>query len=143
MGRLKNMTTLKELVANQNLTGDTDIQIIKAFFTLNDMEEEGMDLFYALTKSKIAKLNHRQYIVEEWVSYLPSTYLYENYDLETADMLHRLELDYLSYGEKLSDWSLKWAQENVPNIIRPECYFNPLVDWLEERGIEFKKREVK
>lgn len=67
MGKLKNMTTLKELVANQNLTSDTDIQIIKAFFTLNDMEEEGMDLFYALTKSKIAKLNHRQYIVEEWV----------------------------------------------------------------------------
>ena len=29
MGKLKNMTTLKELVANQNLTGDTDIQIIK------------------------------------------------------------------------------------------------------------------
>ena len=63
MGRLKNMTTLKELVPNQNLTGDNDIQIIKAFFTLNDMEEEGMDLIHELTKSKIAKLNHRQYIV--------------------------------------------------------------------------------
>lgn len=42
MGRLKNMTTLKELVANQNLTGDNDIQIIKAFFTLNDMDCRGM-----------------------------------------------------------------------------------------------------
>ena len=143
MGKLNNMTTLKELVANQNLTGHTDIQIIKAFFTLNDMEEEGMDLFYALTKSKIAKLNHRQYIVEEWVSHLPSTYLYENYDLETADMLHRLELDYLSNGEELSDWSLKWAQENISNIISPECYFVPLVHWLEKRGIKFKERNTK
>ena len=142
MGRLKNMTTLKELVANQNLTGDNDIQIIKAFFTLNDMEEEGMDLIHELTKSKIAKLNHRQYIIEEWVSHLPSKYLYENYDLETADWLHRLELNYLSYGGELSDWSFKWAQENVPNIIRPECYFNPLIDWLEKHGIKFKERKV-
>ena len=50
MGRLKNMTTLKELVANQNLTGDNDIQIIKAFFTLNDMEEEGMEWYLNLRK---------------------------------------------------------------------------------------------
>ena len=27
--------------------------------------------------------------------------------------------------------------ENVPNIIRPKAYFNPLIEWLEERGIRF------
>ena len=30
--------------------------------------------------------------------------------------------------------------ENVPNILRPEVYFNPLVEWMEEQGIQFQKR---
>ena len=55
-------------------------------------------------------------------------------------MLHSLELDYLANGGKLSDDFLKWAKENVPNIIQPEVYFFPLVDWLEERDIKFIER---
>lgn len=69
---------------------------------------------------------------------LPSEYLYKNYNLEVADKLHKLELDYLIHGGELTNTWLKWAKGNVPNIIRPECYFNPLVEWLEERGIKFK-----
>ena len=65
------------------------------------------------------------------------------YDLDTADRLHSLELDYLANGGKLSDSFLKWAKENVPNIIQPEVYFFPLVDWLEERDIKFIERNNK
>lgn len=142
MGRLKNMTTLKELVANQNLTGNTDIQIIKVFFTLNDMEEEGMDLFYALTKSKIEKMKSKHHMSVERITYLSSRYLYETYNLEIADKLYQLELDYLVHGGELTNIWLEWAQGNVPNIIKPEHYFFPLVDWLEERGIKFKERKT-
>lgn len=136
------MTTLKELVDNQELTNDSDIQIIKTFFILNNMEEEGVDLIYQLTKSKIQKIKSKQAISEEWITQLPSEYLYKNYNLEVADKLHKLELDYLIHGGELTNTWLKWAKENVPNIIRPECYFNPLVEWLEERGIKFKKRKA-
>lgn len=136
------MTTLKEIVDNQEFTNDSDIQIIKAFFTLNDMEEEGMDLIYQLTKSKIQKIKNKQAISEEWITQLPSEYLYKNYNLEVADKLHKLELDYLTHGGELTNTWLKWAKENVPNIIRPECYFNPLVEWLEEREIKFKERKI-
>lgn len=135
------MITLKQLVEEQKLTGITDIQIIRTFLTENDLEEEGMDLIYELTKSKVEKLKHQQGIVQGWVSYLPSQYLYENYDLETAHRLHNLELDYLSYGCKLSDSRLKWAKENIPNIKEPVLYFQPLVKWLAERGIRFKDEE--
>ena len=132
------MVTLEQLVKEQKWNGMTDIQIIRNFFESNDLEEDGMDLIHDLTKSKLEKLKRKQKIVREWTSYLPSKYLYENYDLDTADMLHTLELDYLSNGGNLSKNRLEWAKENVPNIERPQCYFNPLVEYLEINGVLFK-----
>lgn len=134
------MVTLEKLVHEQKYNGMSDIGVIRAFFDLNNMEEEGMELIYELSKSKIEKLKHERKIVREWTSHLPSKYLYENYDLDTANWLHSLELNYLSYGGKLTEGFLKWAKENVPNIERPQVYFNPLVNWLKDRGIEFKPR---
>ena len=132
------MATLEQLVQKQKLFDMTDIQVIKMFFSLNDLEEEGVELITELSKAKIEKLKHRKQMVEDWTSYLPSKYLYENYDLEMADKLHALELDFLSHGCELSELRLEWARENVPNIIRPQAYFNPLIDYLEEKGIRFK-----
>ena len=77
-------------------------------------------------------------MVKEWTSYLPSKYLYENYDLEIADMLHTLELDYLSHGGELSKSRLEWARKNIPNIEFPEVYFMPLIEWLDNKDIRFK-----
>ena len=54
------MTTLKQLVEYQKLDGMSDIQVIKTFFDLNDIEEEGMDLIHELTKTKVEKLKRRQ-----------------------------------------------------------------------------------
>ena len=134
------MVTLEQLVKEQKLFDMTDIQVIKRFFYLNNMEEEGVDLIYELTQSKIEKLKRKERIVEEWTSILPSKYLYENYDLDTADKLHALELDFLSHGCELSELRLEWARENVPNIVQPQVYFIPLMEWMEENGIKFKDR---
>lgn len=135
------MITLEQLVNEQKITRMSDIQIIQAFFETNDMEVEGMDLIQNLTKSKIEKMRQKERMVKDWVSYLPSKYLYEHYDLDTADKLHTLELDFLSNGGELSNTRLKWAKENVPSIERPKAYFNPLVAWLEEKDILFKGEE--
>ena len=134
------MVTLEQLVKEQKLFDMTDIQVIKMFFALNDVEEEGIELITELSKAKIEKLKRKKQMVEDWTSYLPSKYLYENYDLDTADELHRLELDYLSHGCELSESRLEWARKNVPNITRPQAYFNPLIDYLEEKGIRFKDK---
>ena len=134
------MVTLEQLVNEQKLLDMTDIQVIRRFFYLNDLEEEGVELITELSKVKIEKLKRRKQMVEDWTSYLPSKYLYENYDLEMADKLHALELDFLSHGCELSELRLEWARENVPNIIRPQAYFNPLIDYLEEKGIRFKDK---
>ena len=132
------MVTLEQLVKEQKWNDMTDIQIIKTFFDKNNMEEEGMDLITELSKIKVEKLKHKERMVKEWTSYLPSKYLYENYDLDIADRLHALELDYLSHGGELSKNRLEWAKENIPNIERPKVYFNPLVEWLDGKGIRFK-----
>ena len=132
------MVTLEQLVKEQKWNDMTDIQIIKTFFDKNNMEEEGMDLITELSKIKVEKLKHKERMVKEWTSYLPSKYLYENYDLDIADRLHALELDYLSNGGELSKSRLEWAKENLPNIELPKCYFNPLIEWLDNKGIRFK-----
>lgn len=132
------MVTLRELVENQKWNDATDIQIIRAFFEMNNLEEEGITLISCLTQSKISKIKNKYAMAEEWICMLPSKYLYENYDLDMADHLHRLELNYLINGEKLSKSQFKWAKENIPNIKRPEAYFNPLIKWLEEKDIRFK-----
>ena len=134
------MVTLEQLVKEQKLFDMTDIQVVKMFFSLNDLEEEGVELITELSKVKIEKLKRRKQMVEDWTSYLPSKYLYESYDLDTADKLHTLELDFLSHDCELSEIRLDWARENVPNIVIPQAYFNPLIDYLEEKGIRFKDR---
>ena len=118
----------------------TDIQVIKTFFDLNNMEEEGIEMITELSKIKVEKLKHKHNVAETWVCMLPSKYLYEHYDLDIADKLHNLELNYLVNGGELSGGFLEWAKANVPNIVRPQAYFNPLVDWLKDKGIEFKSR---
>lgn len=132
------MKTLEEYIKWQSVTGMTDMQIIKAYFIDNDMEEEGMEISHELAKSKIEKMKRQERSVKEWTSYLPSKYLYANYDLDTADWLHTLELDYLTHKCKLSSGRLEWAKENIPNIKMPKVYFQPLVEWLDDKGIRFK-----
>jgi len=134
------MVTLKQLVYEQKLNGMSDIQIIKEFFDLNNLEEEGMDLIHELTRTKIEKMKQKHRMSEEWACILPSKYLYETYDLDIADKLHTLELNYLVNGGELSKNHLEWAIENIPNIEEPKAYFQPLVEWLKDKGIRFKTK---
>lgn len=133
------MVTLKELVENQKYTEESDMELIRKFFIANDLEEEGIDLVTNLTKEKVAKLKRKHKLVEDWATILPSTYLYKTYALEIANKLHMMELDYLVNGGSLSNHLLEWAKEHLPSIERPKAYFNPLVDWLENKGVYFKK----
>lgn len=132
------MVTLKQLVENQTFTDMSDAQVIRTFFELNDMEEEGIEMIHKLTKSKVEKLKHVRRVTQEWTSYLPSKYLYETYDLDTAHKLHTLELDYLTHGCELSKSRLELAKEIVPNLKMPEVYFRPLIEYLDSKDIRFE-----
>jgi len=131
------MITLAKLVEDQKWNEMSDIQVIKTFFDVNNLEEEGINLITELSRIKIEKLKRKEAMVKEWISYLPSKYLYENYDLDIADHLHTLELDFLSNGGNLSAKRLKWAKENLSHIKQPQLYFNPLVEWLNKNDVYF------
>lgn len=132
------MKELKDYIELQKLTGMSDMEIITAYFVDNDIEEEAMEVSHNLAKAKIKKLKDRSYIIKEWAYTIPSDYLYDNYLVKTATMLHRIELDYIVNGE-VTGSRLKWAKENIPDIKMPYVYFQPCVRWLEENGIEFKE----
>jgi len=57
------MITLKELVQEQAWNDATDLQIIKAYFELNDLEADGIDIISELTKSKINKIKNQWIIL--------------------------------------------------------------------------------
>lgn len=134
------MNDLKSYTDLQKLTGMSDMEIIIQYFIDNDMEEEAMNICHKLANSKIQKMKDREHIVREWAYTIPSDYLYKNYPIEIATMLHRMALDYIINGE-VTDSRLEWARENVPNIERPLAYFQPCIKWLEEKGIEFMEDE--
>lgn len=131
------MKTLEDYIKWQSVTDMTDMQIIRAYFIDNDMEEEGMEISHDLAKSKIEKMKTRKHIINEWSYTIPSEYLYENYSVDIASNLHRIELDYIVNGE-VTGSRLKWAKENIPNIEMPKVYFMPCMDWLAANGVEFK-----
>ena len=137
------MKTLKELVQYQDITGISDIEVIIMYFKENDIEEQGMILSYELAKDKIDKMKKYQHFVREWNVSPFSKELYKKYDLDTADNLLSLKLDFIANNQKLSDTWFKWAKENIPNIENPIPqipYFIPLIEWLEKQGIKFKER---
>lgn len=130
------MVTLEELVEFKKLTGQSDIAVIRDFFIQNDMEAEAITMMADLSTIKMNKLNTRIRNFKTWAPILPSEYLYENYDLDTATRLHRMELAYLADDMKTY---LEWAKENIPKIKKPFVYFQPLVEYLKEQGIKFKE----
>lgn len=132
------MKTLREYVELQKLTGMSDMEIIISYFIDNDIEEEAMEVSHQLAKSKIKKVKHRMNYIREWAYYIPSEYIYENYSLDIATRLHKIELDFIVNGEVTGE-RLEWAKENFPNIELPKVYFFPCVDWLEGQGIKFKE----
>lgn len=131
------MKKLKDYIELQKITGMSDMEIIMSYFIDNDMEEEAMEVSHQLAKSKIEKMKHRMNYIREWAYYIPSKYIYENYSLDIATTLHRIELDFIVNGE-VTGTRLEWAKDNFPNIELPKVYFFPCVDWLEEQGIKFK-----
>ena len=131
------MKTLKEYIAMQSYTDMSDQEVILAYFVDNNMEEEAMELTHKLAKAKIGKMRRRLDVIETWAYIIPSEYLYQTYSIETASMLHRLELDYI-VNREVTGRRLEWAKENCPSIVEPEVYFVPCIDWLAKHGVRFK-----
>lgn len=135
------MVTLKELVKDQDYTGGSDLGLIRSWFIMNGKESAGIEMITDLASAAIEKKDSDLRRVE-WASMLPSKYLYETYSLDIADQLHSIELDYIVHG-KVGEKKMRWAEENLPKIKEPQCYFRPCIEWLAENGVKFKNSTIK
>lgn len=140
------MKLLKQFILEQKLTGESDLDIIKRWFTENDMEQEGLKIIADLSYSKSNKIQQTLEYARLWVPYAcaePKQPRYAKkrhyYDRKIETKLIQIS-QYYMLKMPLSEVLLDWAKENIPKIERPFMYFQPTVDWLDkEYGIRFKE----
>ena len=140
--------TLKELVDNQKYTGLSDMDIIEAWFTLNNKESEGMSLITQLSKSKLNKLENTLSYARTWIPTVPPIYeanigCKHPVSKDIGDKLDAIIQRHL-FGMPLNEKLLNWAKETIPSINTPTIMFVPAIEWLrDEYGIEFADKITK
>lgn len=135
------MKTLKELVLLQQLTGKDDLEIIKTWFIVNNMESEGLTLITDLAKSQLNRLEDILVKARSWIPYLPDLEKSnKGLTYEQAHHLHAITNMFLLGMDLKESNYYKWAKDNIPNIPKPNIIYVPCVEWLEnEYGIKFKE----
>ena len=141
------MITLEELVNNQRITGLSDIDIIKAWFTLNGKESEGISLITELSESKLNKLEYMINYARTWIPTVPNVYeanieSKKPVERDVAAKLDRIIQCHL-LGLRLGGSLLAWAEETIPTMNTPTIIFRPAIEWLrDEYGIEFADKTI-
>jgi hypothetical protein len=134
--------TLKEIIALQPISGDSDIDIIKQWFILNGQEAEGIAMISDLSASKVNRLERILRNAQSWIPVVPDVYESNSGKVpkDVANKLNQLTKLYL-LDLRLSDELFTWARKTIPTMKIPTCIFVPMVEWLEtEYGIKFKDR---
>lgn len=144
--------TLEQLVEINKIVKAPDLQLIKDWFVINNLEEEGIRMLAELSFNKLIKVETSLNSIRNWDVYLQDVWDNQlranknDYDKETADNLTRLERVGLLNEDLKSYFELyEWAKENVPNLICPKQYYIPTFHYLAKYGIYFKdmpKEEV-
>ena len=136
--------SLKKLVDAQFMTNMTDLEVIKAWFTYNHCEQEGLTLIADLSKSKVDKLENVLINARTWIPVLPSVTdnLKSEINEEFAKNFNKIVNIHLLDME-LNDELLEWAKETIPKLKTPKTIFRPALEWLKDKyGIEFKDKVI-
>ena len=134
--------TLKQLIKEQQCTGESDIDIIKRWFIINDQESEGMELVVKLSKAKYIKLDSIMKQAKLWIPSMPDFYECNKGTKNELTREQARKLTIISYryllDMNLDDNLLDWAKKTIPTLNTPNYLFNPMIDWLKSSyGIEF------
>lgn len=137
--------TLEQLVEINKIVKAPDLQLIKEWFVINNLEEEGIKMLAELSYNKSIKLETSLNSIRSWDLTLQDVWNNQlsgnknDYDKETADKLTMLERAGLLNLDLESYITLyEWAKENVPNIDCPKVYYIPTFHYLSKYGIYFK-----
>jgi len=140
------MTTLRELIARQYLTSETDLEVILKWFIENNLEQEGLELIPKLAKSKSDKLEEVLNYARSWI---PNTIIplpkrskgakkIHYYDAPTTHNLS-LIVQCSILKVELPPYLKEWAEKTIPTMDTPTLFFMPTVEWLKDKyNIRFK-----
>lgn len=144
-----NPTPLSEYVEMQELTGESDADLILRFLSENEMEEEMVDAIVRLLKISI---NKKDQILNQSRVWIPT--IVNNRKINKAtehrcaiptedeQILYDLLTSFFLLGMDIPDSVLEEAKLIIPNRERPFVIYNPMLEWLKEKyGIEFFKEE--
>ena len=144
-----NPTPLSEYVKMQELTGESDADLILRFLSENETEEEMVDAIVRLLKISINKkdqiLNQSRVWIPEIVGFRKANRS-KRVNTRTSSEREQILFDrltcYFLLGMDIPDSVLEEAKSIIPNRERPFVIFNPMLEWLKEKyGIEFFKEE--
>ena len=136
--------TLSYLVERNKIAKLPDLELIKEWFTENNLEEEGIKLLADLSYSKITKLetslnsirNHDLSLIDVRKNLKNEP---EKYSEEVADNLTMLErAGLLNLNLRQYTFLYDWAKENIHKINAPKVYYIPTLHYLASYDIYFK-----
>lgn len=140
------MITLRELIARQYLTSETDLEIILKWFTENNLEQEGLELIPKLAKSKSDKLEEVLNYAKSWIPNIiipipkqsKGAKKIHYYDVTTTHNLS-LIVQCSILNVELPSYLKEWAEKTIPTMNTPTLFFMPATVWLKDRyNIQFK-----
>lgn len=134
------MKSLKELLEENKLFHYEDIDIIKKWFTENNLKEVGLQMISELAASKSEKIQKQLDYARTWIPVKIDMKNVEGIDADTAVCLNKIITCYM-LSMDLPEVYLEWAKENIPKMNLPKLFFMPAVGYLKDKyGIEFKDK---
>lgn len=135
------MMTLKELVAMQSFNQKTDIEIIVDYFTINELESEGINLMNVLAKSKCDRLSSELGKLKGNLSmYGGADILYKEFGLKVGGRLNNIIMLFiLGFDiENVYKGHFEWLKETIPTLKCPKIFWKDFYNWLVSKEIYFK-----
>lgn len=134
------MKSLKELLEENRLCHYEDIEIIKKWFTENNLEELGLKMIPELAASKSTKIQKQLDYARTWIPIKIDMNKVEGVDADTAVCLNKI-ITCCMLSMDLPEVYLEWAKENIPTMNLPKLFFMPTIGYLKDKyGIEFKDK---
>lgn len=142
------MTTLKQLVLRQQLTGEDDWSLISEWFVQNDMALEGIKMISKIAQDKIESDDwQHKLLVGDLHMYGATENIMKDFGIKDGCKLNNIITNWIisnRMGERFEEIyseDIDWLKTFIPTKKRPFIFWNPFLEWMNEKGIYFKDQE--
>ena len=138
--------TLRELVNRQNITNESDGELIAEWFEKNDMALEGIDIVSKIAQKKINNDDWKYgCLVGDLSMYNITENIIKDFGIKDGIYLDHIIKNFIIYRrisdkpfEELYPPFVDWLKEHIPNKKEPSVFWQPFAKWLKAHDIYFK-----